>query len=253
MKQLTQNVILIAGASSGMGRQLALLLAQQKNTLVLFARSKSGLVQLQAEIEALQVGCLIVSGDATRAEDAEHCVQQAIARFGRIDVAVLNVGAGPEQRMAECTAAGIRATMDLNYLSLVNFLPPLIQLMRAQKSGLIAHTNSLAGFLGLPLQGPYSAAKGAARLLMDSCRAELAGDGLCFLSVYPGFVRTSRVEGYDMPAPFAITEQQGARFLLHALQSGRNDYLFPGPLSWLIRLARILPKSLTTSLLRRAM
>lgn len=253
MTAIHNQVILLAGASAGMGRQLALLLAARRNRLVLFARRQTELDALNGELQALGAETLLVCGDATREEDAGRCVRLAVEHFGRVDIAVLNVGAGPEQRMSDVSAADINACMDLNYRSLTNFLPPLIRQMRLQQSGLIAHTNSLAGFLGLPLQGPYSAAKAAARLLMDSCRVELEPQGIGFTSIYPGFVRTARVDGYDMPAPFSISEQQGAAFMLQALQSRPADYLFPGPLSWLIRLARVLPKALTTRLLRRAL
>ncbi|WP_430459451.1 SDR family NAD(P)-dependent oxidoreductase [Thalassolituus sp. LLYu03] len=247
------QVILIAGASSGMGRALALKLAAEGHRLVLFARREQELTELADDIRAIGGESLTIVGDAQLPADAERCVTQALQHFGHIDTALINVGAGPEQRMADCSVADIRATFDLNYLTLVNFLPPLIRVMRARGQGLIAHTNSLAGFLGLPLQGPYSAAKGAARLLMDSCRVELAGEGLRFMSVYPGFVRTARVDGYDMAAPFSISEEKGAHYLFKALHSRRNDVLFPGPLSLLIHIARILPKGLTTRLLRRAM
>ena len=256
---LQHKTILLVGASSGMGRQLALLLAQHNNRLILFARRQGELDSLAQQLRAQQCDVLIIRGDACCEEEAAQAVSSCIAYFGRIDLALLNVGAGPEQRMAETSVADIRHCLDLNYLSLVNFLPPLITAMRNQPAdkyglrGTIAHTNSLAGFLGLPLQGPYSAAKAAARFLMDSCRIELEPEGLKFISLYPSFVQTARVNQYDMPAPFAISETRGAELMLKGLLSGRDDYLFPGPLSWLIRLARILPTFISKPLLRRAL
>jgi len=256
---LQHKTILLVGASSGMGRQLALLLAQHNNRLILFARRQGELDSLAQQLRAQQCDVLIIRGDACCEEEAAQAVSSCIAYFGRIDLALLNVGAGPEQRMAETSVADIRQCMELNYLSLANFLPPLITAMCSQQAdkrglrGTIAHTNSLAGFIGLPMQGPYSAAKAAARLLMDSCRIELEPEGLKFISLYPGFVQTARVNQYDMPAPFAISETRGAELMLKGLLSGRDDYLFPGPLSWLIRLARILPTFISKPLLRRAL
>jgi NAD(P)-dependent dehydrogenase (short-subunit alcohol dehydrogenase family) len=80
--------------------------------------------------------------------------------------------------------------------------------MKAQQSGLVAHTNSLAGFIGVPLQGPYSAAKGASRLLMDTCRMEFAEYGIKFTSIYPGFVATEVTINDRMPAPLEISEEK---------------------------------------------
>ena len=258
--RLPQNqTILLAGASAGMARQLALLLAQRPNRFILFARRQHELQELADQLRAQQCEVLTVCGDACREEDTNNAVSLAMAQFGRIDLALLNVGAGPELRMAETSVADIRQCMELNYLSLANFLPPLITAMCSQQAdkrglrGTIAHTNSLAGFIGLPMQGPYSAAKAAGRLLMDSCRVELEPEGLKFISLYPGFVQTARVNQYDMPAPFAISEVKGAELMLKGLLSGRDDYLFPGPFSWLIRLARVLPKCVSKRLLRRVL
>lgn len=240
-----------------MGRQLAHLLAQHNNRLILFARRQQELTALAEQLRAQHCEVLTIAGDACNEQDAAQAIATGIAHFGRIDLALLNVGAGPEQRMAETPVADIRQCLTLNYLSLVNFLPPLITAMRHQPAdecglrGTIAHTNSLAGLIGLPMQGPYCAAKAAARLLMDSCRVELEPQGLKFISLYPGFVQTERVNQYAMPAPFAISETRGAELMLKGLLSGRDDYRFPGPLSWLIRLAHILPTFIRKPLLRR--
>jgi NAD(P)-dependent dehydrogenase (short-subunit alcohol dehydrogenase family) len=107
---------------------------------------------------------------------------------------------------------------------------------------LIAHTNSLAGFLGLPQQGPYSAAKAACRILMDTCRIELADDNIRFVSVHPGFVATDRVANDGIPALMEISEQRAAEHVIYAMEKEKRDYLFPFPMRWLIRLARVLPK-----------
>jgi len=124
--------------------------------------------------------------------------------------------------------------------------------MKQQGHGLIAHTNALAGFLGLPMQGPYSAAKAAGRILMDSCRIELKPFGLKFVSIYPGFVATERVQGDGIPSPFEISEVDAAKHVVRALEKEKADYLFPLMTANLIRLARILPKSLTNKLLAKS-
>jgi short-subunit dehydrogenase len=124
--------------------------------------------------------------------------------------------------------------------------------MKQQGHGLIAHTNSLAGFLGLPMQGPYSAAKAAGRILMDSCRIELKPFGLKFVSIYPGFVATERVQSDGIPSPFEISEVDAAKHVVRALEKEKADYLFPFMTASLIRLARILPKSLTSKLLEKS-
>lgn len=246
---ITNKTILIAGASSGIGRQVALLLSQHNNRLIISARRLAELDSLRAEIINNGSQALVVVCDALSAEQAKNCVQTSVAEFNTIDIALLNIGAGPAFNMSKATVAEIHHNTQLNYSTQVNFLVPLIAQMKLQGFGLIAHTNSLAGFFGLPMQGPYSAAKAAGQILMDACRIELQPFGLKFVSVYPGFVATDRVQGDGIPAPFAITETAAAKNIIYAIEKEKNDYTFPFVTASLVRLARILPKALTTKIL----
>lgn len=124
--------------------------------------------------------------------------------------------------------------------------------MKPQGHELIAHTNSLAGFLGLPMQGPYSAAKAAGCILMDTCRTELKPFGLKFVSLYPGFVATDRVSDDGIPAPLEISEEKAARLMIRAMEKEKSDYLFPFVTGSLIRLALILTKRITGYLLSKS-
>ncbi|WP_299732538.1 SDR family NAD(P)-dependent oxidoreductase [uncultured Endozoicomonas sp.] len=249
---LWNKTILIAGASSGIGRRVALQLAGKNNRLIIFARRKDQLESLAEDILATGSKVLLVAGDALSKEQAEAAVSQGITEFGRIDAALLNVGDGPAFNMSKTGVDDVLGNMDLNYATMVNFLMPLIAQMKSQGGGLIAHTNSLAGFLGLPMQGPYSAAKAACRILMDTCRIELKPFGLRFVSAYPGFVATERVAEDGIPAPFEISETVAARHIIKAMKRERADYLFPFITGSLIRLALLLPKSITGYLLSKS-
>lgn len=251
--QLTNKTILITGASSGIGRCVAQRLGAQGNRLIVTARRQELLDSLAAEIQAAGGECLALASDALSEADAQQVVDQAVARFGEIDAALLNIGDGPSFNMATETAAAIKANMALNYDTLVNYLVPLIQQMKQQQHGLITHTNSLAGFLGLPQQGPYSAAKAAGRILMDTCRVELSPYNIKFCSVYPGFVATERVAEDGIPAPMEISEERAAQYIIHAMQKEKMDYLFPAVMRWLMRLEHILPKPIVNALSKRMM
>ena len=249
---ISNKTILIAGASSGIGRQVALLLSHHNNRLIVSARRRQELESLSQEIIANGSQAIAVPCDALSQQQASACVQQAIDKFQTIDIALLNIGDGPAFNMSKATVDEINHNTQLNYGTQVNFLVPLIAQMKQQGFGLIAHTNSLAGFLGLPMQGPYSAAKAAGRILMDSCRIELKPFGLKFVSIYPGFVATERVQGDGIPSPFEISELNAAKHVVRALEKEKADYLFPFMTAYLIRLARILPKAVTNKLLAKA-
>lgn len=248
---LSNKTILIVGASTGIGRAVALTLSKSSNHLIICARNQAALSQLANEIIANGSQALSIPCDALDKISAESTVAQAIERFGDIDIALLNVGQGPSFDMSNASVDQITDNMAINYHSMVNFLIPLITQFKLQGSGIIAHTNSLAGFLGLPKQGPYSAAKAASRLLIDTCRIELKPYGLKFISLYPGFVATDRVleQNNDMPAPFSISEKIAAQHVIKALSREKPDYLFPLVISALIRFALCLPKSWRNKLL----
>jgi len=243
------KVVLIVGASSGMGRVLALRLAAAGALLAVTARRQERLTALQAEIERHGGSCLALAADAQDSTAAEQVVTACVERYGRIDLVMLNAGGAPALDMRKMTANQVNDYMRSNYDVVVNYLFPVLQRMARQGGGVVAHTNSLAGFLGVPLQGPYSAAKAAARLLIDTCRIEFAQYGIKFVTVYPGFVATEKTAEDGMPAPLEISEECAVDHILYALRRERSDYLFPFVMRWLIRLALVLPKAITNRIL----
>jgi NADP-dependent 3-hydroxy acid dehydrogenase YdfG/predicted MFS family arabinose efflux permease len=243
------KVVLIVGASSGMGRALALRLAAAGAALAVTARRKDRLDALRAEIEARGGSCFAMAADAMDDAAAGQVVAACVAHYGRIDLVLLNAGGAPALDMRRMTAGEVNGYMRSNYDVVVNYLFPVLQQMVRQGDGIVAHTNSLAGFLGVPLQGPYSAAKAATRLLIDTCRIEFAPYGIKFVTVYPGFVATEKTLEDGMPAPLEISEDRAVDHILFALRHERSDYLFPFTMRWLTRLALVLPKALTNRIL----
>ena len=244
------KVILIVGASSGMGRVVASKLSVVGAKLVITARTKSKLESLETEILAKGGECLCIAADALNEHAAEDVVKSAVARFGRIDVVLLNAGGAPAIDMRTMSAADVKNYMRLNYDVTVNYLFPVLEQMKKQRSGFVAHTNSLAGFLGIPLQGPYSAAKGATRLLIDTCRLEFSEFGIKFINIYPGCVATEVTKNDGMEAPLEMSEDKAADHILYALRKEKANYMFPLIMRWLIRLALVLPQSIVNLILK---
>lgn len=251
--QFSGKIILIVGASSGMGRILARRLAGEGAKVIVTARREPMLVKLAEEIREAGGECLPIAADATDATAAEDLVEAVVERYGRIDMIYLNAGGAPSLDMRLMNASDVNAYMRSNYDVIVNYLFPVLKQMMRQGGGYVAHTNSLAGFLGVPLQGPYSAAKGAAMLLIDTCRIEFAGYGIRFTTVYPGFVATEATADDGMPAPLEISAEKAVDHILYALRHEKADYLFPFAMRWLIRLAHILPKPITLWILGKSM
>ena len=248
--EFRNKIILVVGASSGMGRCVALRLAQEGAIIAATARRTERLDQLAAEIRSLGGECMVKAADAQDEAAAAAVVAEVVARYGRIDAVLLNAGGAPAIDMRKLSAAEVKSYMRSNYDVVVNYLVPVLAQMRRQGHGLVAHTNSLAGFAGIPLQGPYCAAKAAARLLLDTCRIEFADFNIRFVTVYPGFVATEGTVGDGMPAPMEISEERATDHILKALRREARDYLFPLNTASLVRLLRILPKSISIMFLK---
>lgn len=245
------KVILIVGASSGIGRVLALKLASEGAKLVVTARRKDLLDQLATEISQRGGTCVAIAADAQAPSDARAVVDACLVMHGRIDLLVLNAGGAPAIDMRAMNAEQVTAYMRSNYDVAVNYLFPVLHQMRQQGNGLVAQTNSLAGFLGVPLQGPYSASKGALRLLIDACRVEFGHLGIRFVSVYPGFIATEATANDGMSAPLEMSAEKAVAHIMHAIRNERTDTMFPWQMAWLIRLSSWLPKRLVTYILRQ--
>ncbi len=247
------KVFLIVSASSGMGRVVSRKLSEKGAKLVITARSSVKLdsLSLEEEISLNGAECLSVVGDALEEDSAQHVVDLAIEKFGRIDCVLLNAGGAPAIDMRNMNANEVKFYMRSNYDVTVNYLFPVLEQMKKQQSGLVVHTNSLAGFLGIPLQGPYSAAKGATRLLIDTCRLEFAGFGIKFINLYPGFIATEITKNDGMDAPLEISEEKAAEHILYALKKEKNNYSFPFTMGALVKVALILPQSFVNFILKR--
>ena len=250
--KLQHKTILITGATSGLGRGMALALASGSNVLVVTGRREALLETLRAEIEARGSRCITAAVDATDTKAVAAHLADVIASVGRIDVAILNAGGSKPHVMGtpDASAEELLGNMARNYGSLVNYLCPLIDHMRGHDST-IAYTSSPAGFFGLPKSGGYSAAKAAGRTLLDSARVELGQSGIRFVTLYPGFTYTDSMDPDAVPFKWLILQPERAvREMLWAIEKGRSHHIFPRRIAWPIRLGRLLPEPLRRRVLQ---
>lgn len=240
--KLENKTILITGASSGLGRAMALALARNGNNLIVTARRESLLLTLKAEVEALGGRCLPVAADSINTAQSLAVIQAGIAQFKQIDVALLNAGGGSGVQMSVATADDVLRQMRMNYDTLANYLCPLIDHMRST-GGMIAYTGSPAGYFGLPKSGPYSAAKAAGRTLFDTCRIELADTQIKFVALYPGFTYTEGLDAKEVPVKALIIEKERAvREMIWAIEKNKSHHMFPKRIKILMTIARLLPE-----------
>ena len=249
--QLTGKRVLIVGASSGIAAEAAVRLGAGGNVVGLVARRADKLALVADAVRVAGGEPHVWTADATDAEAMAVVVSEAAERLGGLDVVWVNAGQGPDLSMSSVSTEQIHDMTRLNYDVLVNALVPAIAVMRPAGRGHIVHTNSLAGLMAVPRQGPYGAAKAAAKHLMDTARAELEPEGLRFTSLFPGFVATERIAGDGLPKPFQISVATAAEAALSAIEAERRNASFPRSTATLVRGLGLLPASARNRVLRR--
>lgn len=190
MKRLDPQVVIVTGASAGIGEAAVRMLAREGAIVVLVARRKARLDQLKQEIEALGGGALAVEADITSAEDRQRIVQETMNAFGRIDALVNNAGYGQRGPIEIVPVEAIRRNFETNLFSLIALTQLVIPIMRKQGSGRIVNISSVAGRVASPLSSVYDATKHALEAISDGLRGELAQFGIKVVIIEPGFITT---------------------------------------------------------------
>ncbi|HYM15949.1 MAG TPA: SDR family NAD(P)-dependent oxidoreductase [Dehalococcoidia bacterium] len=183
-------VVIVTGASSGIGREAALAFARHRARLVLAARREDRLHQLAEEIAALGAEALAVPTDVARTDDCARLVQAALDRFGRVDVLVNNAGFGFSGTIEETTESDMRELLDVNYMGAFNLTRAVLPHMRRQRRGHIVNVASVVGKVAFPFHGAYSATKFAMIAMTEALRGELDGSGVTATAVLPASTRT---------------------------------------------------------------
>jgi NAD(P)-dependent dehydrogenase (short-subunit alcohol dehydrogenase family) len=241
--------IWITGASTGIGLALARHYALAGHRVVLSARSVDNLA---AAVASLPAGTShAVPLDVTDEAAVMAAVEDIEARYGPLDLAVLNAGTYAPVRAASFTSAAARQMMEVNYFGICHGLAALMPRFMARGRGQIAAMASVAGYCGLPYAGTYSASKSAVIRLCESLAPELAAAGVQLNVVNPGFVATPLTAKNDFPMPFLMEPEAAAKRIAEGLASGHFEVRFPRRLAWLLGLIAALPYPLYFALTKR--
>ncbi len=193
MTDLAGRVALVTGASKGIGRAIALELAEAGADLVINARGSAALDAVAAEVRARGRDVEAVPADVATEAGARLVVERAVARFGRVDVLVNNAGKGSPKRLLDLTEEDWHASFELNFMSAVRLSLACVPLMRARGGGRIVNISSRVGRQPDPYFAPYAAAKAALINFTKSLANAFSKDGVLANCVVPGLVRTEAV------------------------------------------------------------
>jgi short-subunit dehydrogenase len=249
---LKTRSILITGASSGIGRALALTYAAPGVGLALIGRNRERIEAVAAAARALgaevDVGLVDVRDQAAMtawigAADARRRFDLCIANAG------ITTGLAPGELYEDPRA--VRAILGANLIGVLNTVEPLIGPMCARGSGQIAFIGSIAGLRGLPYAPAYCATKAAVHAYSESLRGRLRPAGVRVSLVIPGFVKTPLNDSIDAMKPLEVSDAEAARLIRRGLDRRKAVIAFPWPLYLAARLSRVLPVRLVDAILSR--
>lgn len=182
---LTNQVVLVTGCSSGIGRALALELARRGQRVFASARQPASLQGLDGP------GLQTLALDVTQPASIARAVEEVIERAGRIDMLINNAGLSVVGPLAEVPLDRVRCLFETNVTGLVALTQAVFPHMAERRSGRIVNIGSVVAQLPTPFSGPYCASKAAVHMLSEVLRQELAPFGLDVIEVQPGAVRSS--------------------------------------------------------------
>lgn len=223
----------LIGASEGLGRALAGLLAAKGARMILSARNPERLDALAATLPHARALPLDVTDSAS--------VQAAVAKLGRIDGVIYCAGAYEPMTAQAWDVDQALSVSEVNFTGALRTLGHVVPDMAARGSGHIVLIGSLAGFRGLPGAIGYSASKGALMQLAENLYMDLRGTGVKVQQINPGFIKTRLTEKNSFDMPFILSAEDAAARSLKAMESRRFATSFPWPMAAFFRLGSVLP------------
>lgn len=186
-----EKVALITGATRGIGKQIAIMLAKEGYNIALNYRTDNdNLKNVKNEIEKLNVKCLAVQGDISNFEDCIKIAKEVIAEFGKIDVLVNNAGITKDMLILRMKEEDFRQVIDVNLVGTFNMTKNVIPYMMKARSGRIINISSVVGISGNAGQSNYSASKAGIIGFTKSIAKELASRNILVNAVAPGFIES---------------------------------------------------------------
>jgi len=204
MRALADQVVIVTGASSGIGEAAARRLACGGASLIINARRAEPLAALARELDPSGGRVLALAGDITDAVVRQRLVDEAVARFGGIDALVNNAGYGTRGPVELVPVDLIRRNFETNLFSLIALTQLVVPHLRKRGAGRIVNIGSVAGRIARPLSSVYDSTKHALEAITDGLRGELAPFGLQVVLIRPGFILSEFVDAANRASEAVI-------------------------------------------------
>jgi short-subunit dehydrogenase len=257
---LSDKVVVVTGASMGIGKATAKVFADQGASVVLLSRDAG-----RAEAARFHVGhsdrTLALSCDVRHREEIDRVISLALHHFHRVDVWINNAGHGLLDSVAQMDMDKCRETFETNLFGTVMAMQAVIPVMTQQGSGTIINISSVAGHIPLPFHAVYSATKFAMNAIGKASRIELKAAGIHVMTVCPGYVRTdfsaNAIRGREMKTvrpstTRGVTADRVARAVLRGYLKRKREVVVPWTMHPVIKLYQLFPGLVESAMMKLA-
>lgn len=248
---MNDKIVLITGASSGIGKALAFAFGRAGARIVICARKADALDIVRVELEQAGITVLALTADVSVEADVKQLIDQTIAQFGRLDILINNAGISMRSMLIDTDPAVIQKVMDINFMGTVyatRYALPYI----TQSKGSIVGISSIAGFRGLPVRAGYSASKFAMNGFLEAVRTELLHTGVHVLTACPGFtasnIRVAALDAHGQAKGETMRDEENmmsaeecADHILRAVKSRKRELILTGQGKLTVFLNKLLP------------
>jgi short-subunit dehydrogenase len=234
-------VILITGASSGIGRKLVLYYLNEGHTVAAVARREAKLAELYREPQAQKGTLKIYPADVTDKQRMVEVITSIERDLGSLDLAIANAGIANQQLTANLELEAFDRLMQTNVMGVFYTLIPAIEVMIRQGSGQIVTISSLAAFHSIPRMSSYCASKAALNYQLEGLYWTLKPRGIQVTTICPGFIETEMTLGQQVPKHWCLEIDGAVEKIVWAIAQKRRLYCFPFWQYQLIKLLSILP------------
>ena len=245
-----KKVIWITGASSGIGRALAIKFANEGWLVAASARRDNLLQELHNENENIYPFPL----DVTNIDQCKSVFKNIVEKFNDIEISIFSTGMHDPKSEKEFNLEKIRKIMEVNYFGTMNSINSVYSFYSDKKSGQISIISSVAGYRGLPAAGAYCASKSALTSFTESLHFEMRRKNIRVSLVSPGFIKTPMTDQNDFPMPMMKSPEYAAEQIYTGLVKKKNfEIHFPKVFTYFLKFLRILPNSIYFKIVDKGM
>ena len=244
MTYWTNKVVMITGASSGIGRGVALEIAARGASIGLLARRENLLEELVNEIQARNAKAVSASADVRDAEAVREAADRFRKELGPIDVMIANAGIGTADHAIKLQPEHAAKVIGINVLGAVNSVAAVAPEMVERGRGRLVAISSLAAYRGLAKSAAYCASKAALSSYFESVRIDLRHTGVGVTIIHPGFIKTALTAGREAKMPYLMELDHAVKKIVSAIEKEKKTYAFPWQLATIVRASMIMPPAM---------